>query len=164
MGYVTEHWNFAKIDFKQMGRDYVFIFRKIEPKFRLKFYLVFGSILLVLWLIFLGCLKYFFTYEAGRWWDALIAVWGLMTILSSISVIYWISSPFLVRILFPLIINLIGVCILPFAIFQGIFNFISNLIIKNNDLDEKKRAQRRKSAIELDSVLKELERRKSENI
>ncbi|MEI7660953.1 MAG: hypothetical protein WCK34_02085 [Bacteroidota bacterium] len=116
-----------KVDFKQMKRDYHYLF---------------GNRILidVLNLLVISALLWGGFAIAKIYWSdvakgALVITLAILGMAWTLIFLYKLLIPFIVRILIPIIINSFNLIIFPFALIQIVLDKISNLIINSDFLD-----------------------------
>ena len=71
-------------------------------------------------------------YWSNAWHGGIYMLSGLFTLIASAIYIYWVFIPIWVRLLLPLIINLLNIIIIPIALLQKVLDVISDYIIDRN--------------------------------
>ncbi|MEI6681615.1 MAG: hypothetical protein WCO44_03255 [Bacteroidota bacterium] len=120
-----------KIEWRQMKRDYLYLFGN-----RI---LIDGINLLIISSVLWGLYILSRVYWREVWQGALVIIFAILGIAWSLIFLYRMLIPFIVRVLIPAVIKLLTVMIFPFALLQLILDRISEYIIRGDFLDNARR-------------------------
>jgi hypothetical protein len=116
---------YDKVDIPQMNMDFV---RKYKSN-KWGFYRLIGSSSL-LWVLLLISTKHWM-----KIWDGgLVLFIGISTVVYTLLVLYHILSPFIVRFLVPVLINLLDLLVIPINLIQYLLSEISDHIYYGEEL------------------------------